>query len=264
MTKLRKGQGITEDPEHAAARAGAEALGVPVKVGVRWSAIPELKVSERDYAQRLYAYDVFRVEAEPRFAAQVRVSEPHLWLSIGDALSGRYRPLSQSSVDICQELVNNSQLPQRSQFTSTLAIARDDGGTRRYLLRWDEQWGFALPTKGREPEQDALEAVNRVALEELGLTPGRDIHIKQARDERYTTRGTSASHGLPTFYVHALFEGTLSPGVDPKSDRPLVWASLNEIYRGKVDKWPVLRARGPASPGEISWTAIEIVPILEP
>ena len=187
MTKLRKGLGITEDPEHAAARAGAEALGVPVKVGMRWSAIPELKVSERDYAPRLYAYDVFRVEAEPRFAAQVRFSEPHLWLSIGDALSGRYRPLSQSSVDICQTLVNDSQLPQRSQFTSTLVIARDDGGTRRYLLRWDEQWGFALPTQGREPEQDALAAVNRVALEELGLTRAA-ISTSSQRGTRDTPR----------------------------------------------------------------------------
>jgi len=262
MTKLRKGHGITEDPEHAAARAGAEALGVPVKVGVRWSAIPELKVSERDYAPRLYAYDVFRVEAEPRFANQVRISEAHLWLSIGDALSGHYRPLSQSSVDICQELVKEGRLPQRSQYTSTLVIARDDGDTRRYLLRWDEDWGFALPTRGREPEQDALEAVNRVALGELGLTPGRDIRIERARVETYTTHGTSASYGLPTFYVHALFAGTLSAGAEPKSDRPLAWASRDEIHRGKMDKWPELRAGGVASPGEIAWTASEIVPIL--
>ena len=31
MTKLRKGEGVSEDPQHAAARAGAEALGVPVE-----------------------------------------------------------------------------------------------------------------------------------------------------------------------------------------------------------------------------------------
>jgi hypothetical protein len=263
MTKLRKGPGITEEPEHAAARAGAEALGVPVKVGMRWSSIPELKVSERDYATRLYGYDVFRVEAEPRFAEQVRLAEPHLWLSIGDALSGRYQPLSQSSVEICQELVRQGRLPGRSQYTSTLVIARDDGGTKRYLLRWDEDWGFTLPTQSREPKQDALEVANRVALEELNLTPDRDIQLQRSRVESYTTHGTSASRGLPTFYLHSLFEGTLRAGAEPKSDRPLAWASIHEIHRGKVDKHFDFRPAGFASPGEISWTAIEILAMLE-
>jgi hypothetical protein len=263
MTKLRKGEGKTESPEHAAARAGAEALGVPVKVGMRWSAIPELKVSERDYATRLYAYDVFRVEAEPRFAGQVRLAEPHLWLSIGDAISGRYQPLSQSSADICEELVKQGRLPERSQHTSTLVIARDEGQTRRFLLRWDEDWGFALPTKSREPKDDALEVANRVALEELNLTPGRDIKLERCRMESYTTHGSSASHGLPTFYLHALFAGTLLGGAEPKSDRPLAWAAMDEVYRGKVHKHMELKQTGLASPGEISWTAFEILTRLE-
>ena len=236
MTKLRKGESTVEPPEHAAARAGAEVLGVPAKVGIRWTAIPELKVSDRDFATRLYAYDVFRVEAEPRFAPQVRLAEPHLWLSVGDALSGRYQPLSQSSVDICQELVAQGRLPQRSQYTSTLIMTREDAGTRRYLLRWDQDWGFALPTMGRECRDDALEAARRVATEELALTPDRDVKLERARVESYTTHGSSASHGIPTFYRHALFEGTLLGGAEPKSDRPLAWASLHEIHRGKVDK----------------------------
>ena len=259
MTKLRKGQGITEEPEHAAARAGAEALGVPVKVGARWTAIPELKVSDRDFATRLYTYDVFRVEAEPRFAPQVRLAQPHLWLSIGDALSGRYQPLSQSSADICQELVTQGRLPERSQYTSTLILAREDAGTRRYLLRWDEDWGFALPTKGRESGQDALEVAKQVAIDELGLTPGRDIKLERARVESYTTHGTSASRGIPTFYLHALFEGTLLGDAAPKSSRPLAWVSMHEIHRGKVDKHITVKPTGLAAPGEISWTAIEIL-----
>ncbi|MGO9463694.1 MAG: NUDIX hydrolase [Isosphaeraceae bacterium] len=259
MTKLRKGEGIVEPPEHAAARAGAEALGVPVKVGVRWRAIPELKVSDRDYATRLYAYDVFRVEAEPRFAPQARLAEPHLWLSIGDALSDRYQPLSESSTDICQDLVTHGLLPQRSQHTSTLVVARDDGGTRRYLLRWDGDWGFALPTESREPRDDALEAARRVAVEELELTPDRDIKIERARVESYTTHGSSASRVVPTFYLHALFDGTLLGGAEPKSNRPLAWASIHEIRRGRVDQHIDVRSTGLASPGEISWTAIEIL-----
>jgi hypothetical protein len=263
MTKLRKGQGTTEEAEHAAARAGAEALGVPVKVGINWCSIPELKVSERDYATRMYAYDVFRVEAEPRFAAQARLAEPHMWLSIGDALSGRYQPLSQSSVNICQELVKQGRLPGRSQHTSTLVISRDDGGTRRYLLRWDDDWGFALPSKSREPKQDAREVAHRVALEELNLTPGHDIKIDRSPIESYTTHGTSASRGIPTFYLHALFEGTLLAEAEPKSDRPLAWASMFEVYRGKVDQHFDFRPAGLASPGEISWTAIEILAMLE-
>jgi len=263
MTKLRKGQGVTEEPEHAAARAGAEALGAPVKVGQRWTAIPELKVSERDYATKVYAYDVFRVEAEPQFADQVRIAEPHLWLSIGDALSGRYQPLSQSSADICQELIKQGRIPQRSQYTSTLVLARDDGGTRRYLLRWDGDWGFALPSKGREPKQDALDVAKRIAVEELNLTPDRDTKLERARVETYSTHGTSASYGLPTFYVHTLFEGTLLGSAEPKSNRPLAWASIHEIYRGKVDKRPAIEQTGFATPGEISWTAIEILTMLE-
>ena len=187
MTKLRKGEAIVEPPEHAAARAGAEALGVPVRANIRWTAIPELKVSDRDYATRLYAYDIFRVEAEPRFAAQVRLAEPHLWLTIGDALSGRYQLLSQSSADICQELVMRGLLPQRSQYTSTLVLARDDAGTRRDPLRWDADWGFTLPTNAREPEEDALEVARRIAVEELWLTPDRDIKLERAGRTRRPT-----------------------------------------------------------------------------
>jgi hypothetical protein len=63
--------------------------------------------------------------------------------------------------------------------------------------------------------------------------------------------------------VHALFEGTLSGGAEPKSDRPLAWASLPEVYRGKVDRRPEVEQSGLAMPGEISWTAIEVLTMLE-
>ncbi len=151
-------------------------------------------------------------------------------------LSGRYQPLSQSSVGICRELVKQGLLPERSQCTSTLVIAHDDGQTRRFLLRWDEVWGFALPTKSREPKEDALKVARQVALEALNLTPDRDIKLERCRIESYTTRGTSASCGLPTFYLHALFAGTLAAGAQPRSEQALAWVAMPEIYQGKVDE----------------------------
>ena len=65
MTRRRVGEGFVEPADQAAARAGAEALGVPVRVGAHWKAIPALKVSGRDFEVRLYAYDIHRVKAHP-------------------------------------------------------------------------------------------------------------------------------------------------------------------------------------------------------
>jgi hypothetical protein len=113
MTRRRVGAGIVEPADQAAARAGAEALGVPVQVGQHWKTIPDLKVSGRDFQVRQYTYDLHRVEPHPDFANALDIRRPHLWLSADQARSGAYRPLSQSCLDILTILAETGRLPRR-------------------------------------------------------------------------------------------------------------------------------------------------------
>ena len=114
MTRRRVGEGFVEPADQAAARAGAEALGVPVRVGAHWKAIPALKVSGRDFEVRLYAYDIHRVERTCADASALDIHQPHVWLSAEEALSGDYKPLSQSCLDILTNLAEAGRLPVRA------------------------------------------------------------------------------------------------------------------------------------------------------
>jgi hypothetical protein len=81
-------EGTVEPARHAAARAAAEALGVPVQVQALRTALPVMKVSDRDYSVRHYAYHVFREEAHPEFANRPWIQQPHIWLAAHAAVSG--------------------------------------------------------------------------------------------------------------------------------------------------------------------------------
>src|SRR5690349_20677798 len=87
MTKLRRGPAGREGPRNAALRAGAEALGVPVRVLPRTVRLPHRKdgFSGRQWAVRAYSYEVFGVEAHPDFAGR-EPRRPHLWLTPAQAL----------------------------------------------------------------------------------------------------------------------------------------------------------------------------------
>jgi hypothetical protein len=259
MTKRRSGTGLDELPARAAARAGAEALGVPVRVGAHWAAIPEPKVSERDLALRTYAYEVFRVDPHPKFADALLVRSPHVWLTTDEAFSGDFQPLSGASLEVLARVIEQGRLPARTQHTSALILRRDDREEPRFLLRWNEHWGYALPSGRRASQDDPLETAQRVALKELGLTPGRDVTLTRARVETLTTHAQSPSADLPTYYLHALFNGTLGPDARLSSSEPLIWASQTEILQGETKVPDAVPGTPAARPGPISRTAFQLL-----
>jgi ADP-ribose pyrophosphatase YjhB (NUDIX family) len=258
MTKRREGE-VSAD---AAARAGAEVLGVPVSVGEMWTAVPELALSGRDGVARCYAYDVFRVEPVSTFAAALQRPDL-LWLNIEQVFADDWRPrLSATALDLVRRLIEVGRLPGRSQLTSVVILKRQQGGQEQVLLRWDPDWGFALPTKQREEREPVRDAAERAVRQELQLEPGRDVILKPAGIPTFTTRGASGSTGLPTFYVHTLFYGALNAAAkEPSSeaDLPLVWVSLSEIAAGQIGTPPAGARPGNAGPGQVSLTVQQIL-----
>ena len=104
MTKIRLG----EEPCAAAERAGAEALGVPVRAGEGRRLEGNLHVGGRDNTIKLYVYHAYPVAAHPRFAAQARPTGVHIWLSVADIQSGVATPKSRDIrplSDTCYELI---------------------------------------------------------------------------------------------------------------------------------------------------------------
>ena len=262
MTKRRKSNGEMEPAENAAARAAAEVLGAPVRVGPHWTAIPELKLSGRDGAVRRYAYDVFRVHPQQDFEAAIQRPDL-LWLSIEQIFThGRQPPLSAASQDIISRLIVDGRIQGRNELTSVLIIKRRNETERRFLLRWNADWGFALPTKRRAADQTPEQAAIRVAQTELELIPNENVTLHTAAVPTFTLHTVSPRVKLNTFYVHSLFVGKLQEGTEPTSneaDLPLVWATWQEILDGFVQHAPGNLRPGKAEPGSISRTAYQIL-----
>jgi 8-oxo-dGTP pyrophosphatase MutT (NUDIX family) len=257
LTKLRPG----ESPRQAAERAAGEALGVPVRAGVVLPPRADLYVSDSDHALKLYCFHVCRAEAHPRYTATSPVG-PHVWLSAVDALSGEFRPLSPSCLELTGQLAAEGLLPGRSQLTSTLVVTAGPQDDRRFLLRWNESWGYALPAKRRGEGGDVLEAARRVAAEELGLDPSADLRLAPARPSTVTLRDESESAGVPTFYVHSVFRAALADGVSPQTSAPLVWVTVADVVKGATDASRPEPSDGESRPGPVSRTVYRILETL--
>jgi len=233
MTRPRVGASAIESPEYAARRAAARALGVPVRIGHHVSLDPEVFVSGRDLTRRRYRFDVYRAEAHPDFANRV-VSVPHIWLAPHRALGNRYEPLSESCRWIVASLADQGFLPGRSQYTGALIIRRDHHDKQQFLLRREAGWGYALPTKRRKPEETYREAAERVAREELGLIPEKNVNLEPTRLCVVTSRDHSQSEQTETFYCHGVFDATLVGTPAFTSTAPLVWVDAKTIIAGAV------------------------------
>lgn len=266
MTKRRLAAGQLEPADQAAARAGAEVLGVPVIVGARWAALPELKLSGRDGAVRRYAYEVFRVEPHPDFAHTL--GRPDLlWLTEEHIFGGVFRPpVSSTSAEIVTDLMLEGRIPRRTQQDGTVIFQRLRGSDKVFLLRWNPDWGFALPSKRKQDQEPAHETANRVLTQELQLVPGTDTRIRPSAIHRNTTFSVSRTAGIDTFYVHWLFDGEILGASQPQSSEaelPLVWASKQQMVDGKIDGPPQPLRPGKAQPGKISPTVIQILSALD-
>jgi 8-oxo-dGTP pyrophosphatase MutT (NUDIX family) len=257
MTKVRPG----ESHGQAAERAAAEALGVPVRAGKDLDPRADLYVSDRDNAMKLYSFRVYRVEPHPHYPSPSPVGS-HVWLSAADALSGDFRPLSPTCLELTGQLVAEGQWPGRSQLTSTLVVTAGPQDDRRFLLRWNESWGYALPAKRRGEGGDMLAAARRVAADELGLDPSTDLRLAPAHPPTIPIRDESESAGVPTFYVHSLFRAVLAEGARPKSDAPLVWVTVADVVKGATDASRPEPGGGAARPGPVSRTVYRILQAL--
>ena len=265
MTKRRTSPAGLEPACRTAARAAAEVLGVPVCVDDRESTFAELKLSGRDGVVRHYVYEIVRVQPHPDFVGVLQRPDL-LWLTEEQVFSGDFLPpISPSSADIITHLVLQGAI-RRTQQTATVVFQRLEGGRRAFLLRWNPNWGFALPSKRRKDQEPLNAAIERVLTQELQLRPGNDARVQPSAIPRYTTCFVSPSAGVDTFYVHGLFDGELVGAKQPESaeaDLPLVWASEEEVRSGKLAAVPAGLRKGTAEPGRISPTVTRILSALD-
>ena len=269
MTKIRAGKEMVEPARCAAVRAAAEALGVPVQVGSKpWTVIAAMRVSDRDYVVKHYTYHIFRAEAHPDYAAALCIRQPHIWLAAHVALSGVFEPLSHSAREILYNLAKQRLISGRKQETCVLILARDQNGKREFLLRWNPNWGFALPAKRKAPEEDALAVAGRVASKELDLDPNTDVTLKPAKTPKIQTFGTSYTtkkpgYGIPTDYDDWVFDAALNNPGKLQSAEPLAWVTKEEIQAGATATEHPVSASSRVPPGKISPTVFQILSTLD-
>jgi hypothetical protein len=275
ITKRRRGKLENEPMPRAALRAAVEALGVPVRLveGEHRRLAAQLQ-SGRQLAIKNYVYEIYHVEPHPDFADRLQIRQPHLWLSPHLVLSGAYEPISESARVILRDVLEDFEIPTRIQHTSVLIIQRrhPERGLQ-FLVRRNPHWGYTLPTKRWEPPEPAKPedlpalaqaAAERVAREELGLEPGKDVTFTPALSQEFTTHGTSETkgapaHGAETDYIHSLFDATVRQSAKLRSDRTLAWITPEEIrHRYTVASHGEPGApQGP--PGPVSRTTYEIL-----
>jgi hypothetical protein len=275
MTGRRRGSQGPEPRTRAVLRAAVEALGVPVRLvedGPR-RVLGRLE-SGRQLVDKIYTYNVYHVEPHPDFAQRLQVRQPPLWLSPHLILSGIYEPISESARFILRSVLDDFEIPARVQRASVLIIQRDDAERgRQFLLRWDTDWGYALPAKRWEPPDSckpddlasaAVAGAERVVREELGLDRATDITLTAARSPELTTHGVSATKGSPAFgvathYIHSLFEATLRQADKLHSREPLAWVTQEEIHQGRTaGSNPAPDSSSPRA-GRISQTVYDIL-----
>jgi hypothetical protein len=276
MARRRQGHHSREPATRAAVRAAAEAVGVPVRLvdeDQRASRVLARIESGRQLKDKFYTYDVYHLEPHPDFGDKLRIRQPHLWLSPHFILSGAYDPISESVRFILRGVLADFDIPARIQHTSALIIKRiDPERGLQFLMRRNPDWGFTLPAKRWQPNESArpeerralaLAAAERVAGEELGLSPATDVTLSPSRCALLTTHGISETKKFPAFgetnYVHHVFDASLHHPEKLQSERALAWVTPREIdYRWTAASHGEQRA--PQAPsGRISRTAHEIL-----
>jgi hypothetical protein len=275
MTKRRRGKLENEPMPRAAIRAAVEALGVPVRLveGEHKRHSAQIQ-SGRQLVVKNYIYDIYHVEPHPHFVDRLHIRQPHLWLSPHWVLSGEYEPISESARVIVRAVLKEFEIPARIQRTSVLVIQRKHSERGlQFLVQRNPDWGYTLPAKRWEPPETAKPedlpalaqaAAERVAREELGLEPAKDVTLTTARSAEFPTHGVSETkvapaHGAETDYIHSLFDAELRHPEKLRSDHALAWITPAEIQ----SRWTAAAQGEPGAPqgswGRVSRTAYEIL-----
>jgi ADP-ribose pyrophosphatase YjhB (NUDIX family) len=243
MSKLRRGPHGREAPERAALRAGAEALGVPVRVTPGTLRLPFAKegFSERLRAVRPYAYQVFGVEPHPDFADRAVPRTPHLWLTAAQALEGGYEPLSDASRDVLDRVL--LVLPpghgplRRSRAALAVVCRPGPDGRPRWLARWNRPWnGYHFVGGHKDREESFRQCLLREAADELHLAEGTDFTADDRPLERVEYVAWSERYQAETKYEMELYRVRLvGPEAVARVDAdPLNrWLSAEEIHAGR-------------------------------
>jgi hypothetical protein len=277
MTRRRQGRQGNEPPSRAVLRAAAETLGTPVRLAES-SRGPKPLLARLESGQQLvdkiYAFHVFHVEPHPDFADRLQIHPSHLWLSPHLVLSGIYEPVSESARFILRNVLEYFGIPARSQHTSVLVLQRNDPARgRQFLVRWNPNWGYALPSKRWEPPDSAKAedqsaaaqaGAERIAREELGLEPGTDVTLTPAKSPEYATHGISVTETAPAFgeatdYHHRLFDAQLHNPEKLKSSQPLAWITEEEIHHGWTGASQGEPGAPSGQPARVSRTTYEIL-----
>jgi ADP-ribose pyrophosphatase YjhB (NUDIX family) len=244
MTKLRLGAERRESPEHAALRAGAEALAVPVRVlpGTLRLPFPRESFSGRLRETRGYLYHIFGVEPHPDFARRLSPRTPHLWLTASEALEKNYEPLSESSRDVVDRVLllippEPRSLMRRSRAALAVVCRKDADGRPRWLAQWNSGWKRYHFVGGHKRRTESFrDCLIREAADELGLTEGSDFTVDEQplRREAYIAR--SERYQQDTQYDIELFrmrlrgdEAVARIAADPFNR----WLSADEIRAGR-------------------------------
>lgn len=254
----------------AALRAGAQALGVPVRLVEGRSTHHEFPPSStRRLLARHHAYDLFRVEPHPDFAGRTSIRRPHLWLNAHLSLAAEYEPLSVASKRIVFHMLDDFHIPVRLQHTSVLIVRRQcpERGPQ-FLLRWDPDWGYALPARRRDATEPTASGAERVAREELGLEPGRDVILAAAPVAEVRSHVVSGTEGSPAYgaitdYVHAPFDAEVLHHDRLRSAQPLIWATADEIHAGLTTAAHAAGRSPRGKAGKVSTTVAELLEALD-
>jgi 8-oxo-dGTP pyrophosphatase MutT (NUDIX family) len=263
VSRLRPWNGIrgahmAAAAQEAAERAAAEAIGVPVVVHHACRLNPILERSGRDGRLKSFTYEAFRASAHEEFAGRTSPQLSQIWLAGHEALSGDFRPLAPTSVEVISQLVELGLVPGRRQLASTVLLARGPDDSPEYLMRPNPDWGYFFPSKRRSDGESAAAAAEQAVKQELGLEPGVTVTLRLVANEPLTYYDRSDSAETATFYVHTLFTATLNDGARLNGREELLWVPLADISTGQTATPKTLGGTdGPA--GKVSRTAHRIL-----
>lgn len=244
MTKLRRGPDRLEGPERAILRAGAEALGVPVRVmpGTLRLPFPREAFSGRQRVTGSYVYHVFGVEPHPDFAERLSLRMPHLWLTASEALDKNYEPLSESSQDVLDRVVliippDARGLLRRSRAALAVVCRKDADGRPLWLAQWNSHWKRFHFVGGHKRRTETFrDCLRREVSDELSLTEGSDFSVddQRVRHEEYVALSEryqkETKYEMELYRVRLLTPAALARiGGDPFNR----WLSADEIRAGR-------------------------------
>jgi len=213
MSKVRPRANSREPAERAAFHAGAEALGVPVRVlpGTLRLPLRRKGFSERQGMVRRYAYQIYGVEPHPDFAARVAPPGPHLWLTAAQALEAGYEPLSPTSRDILDRvllLYPPGRAPlRRSRAALAIVWRPGPGGRPLWLAQWNSGWKcFHLVGGHKHRNETFRQCLLREVTAELHLQEGTDF----SADEKPLTRQEYTAYS-ERYKAETMYEITAVP-----------------------------------------------------